>query len=301
MRIQITWYIPLNRNCIISSSDDHSNSQPFEKYVRISALIQTLILKMKKHFILPFFALFAVVSCQKEEEVYGDMMVMATLVANPNLLFTSTTLSGVNEVPANSSTASGTAVGTYNKDRKIIDLTVTYKDITPTNWHIHKAEAGSNGGVVFAFSIAEFKTPFVYKSPKALTDAQETDLLAGLYYVNIHSAKVPDGEIRGQIPFAVSKATGSIEGSYNSNTKKLRVKVNYSDLTPTFWHIHKGGEKATGPIVFNLGKTFISGFIYTSPALTAEQETDLKAGNMYFVIHTARAIGGELRGQLIAH
>lgn len=255
---------------------------------------------MKKRFILPFFTLFAVMSCQKEEEVHGDMMVMATLVANPNLLFTSTTLSGANEVPANSSTASGTAVGTYNKDRKIIDLTVTYKDITPSNWDIHKAAVGASGGVVFAFSIAEFKTPFVYKSSKALTDAQETDLLAGLYYVNIHSAKVPDGEIRGQIPFAVSKATGSMEGSYNSNTKKLRVKVNYSDLTPTYWHIHKGGEKTTGPIIFNLGKTFRSGFIYTSPALTAEQETDLKAGNMYVVIHTARAIGGELRGQLIA-
>ncbi|MCF8324648.1 MAG: CHRD domain-containing protein [Leadbetterella sp.] len=255
---------------------------------------------MKNLLILSVFTLILATSCQNDQEVPADMMVMTSLVANPNLLFTSTTLSGANEVPANTSTASGTAVGTYYKDTKIIDLTVTYEDITPSNWHIHKAAVGASGGVVFAFSTAEFKTPFVYKSPAAITDAQESDLLAGLYYVNIHSAKVPTGEIRGQIPFAVSKATGSIEGSYNLKTKKLRVKVNYSDLTPTFWHIHKGSEKATGPIVFNLGKTFRSGFIYTSPALTAEQETDLKAGNMYFVIHTARALGGELRGQLIA-
>jgi hypothetical protein len=256
---------------------------------------------MKKIFILSAFTLFVAMSCQKEEEVPADMMVMGTLVANPNLLFTSTTLSGANEAPANTSTASGTAAGTYNKTTKIIDLSVTYKDITPSNWHIHKAAVGVSGGVVFAFSTAEFKTPFVYKSPAALTDAQETDLLAGLYYVNIHSAKVPAGEIRGQIPFAASKATGSIEGSYNPNTKIITVKVKYSDITPTAWHIHKGGENESGPVVFDLGTSFSSGFSYTSPALTAEQATDLKAGNMYVNIHTARAPGGEIRGQLIAH
>jgi hypothetical protein len=32
-----------------------------------------------------------------------------------------------------------------------------------------------------------------------LTDAQETDLLAGLWYINIHSDFEPGGEIRGQV------------------------------------------------------------------------------------------------------
>jgi hypothetical protein len=32
-----------------------------------------------------------------------------------------------------------------------------------------------------------------------LTDAQAADLLAGRYYVNIHSSSHPSGEIRGQI------------------------------------------------------------------------------------------------------
>lgn len=245
--------------------------------------------------------LFVTVSCQKEEEVAAELMVMGTLSANPNILFTSTTLSGANEAPANTSTASGTAAGTYNKTTKIIDLTVTYKDITPSNWHIHKAAVGVSGGVIFGFPTSEFKTPFVYKSPASLTDAQETDLLAGLYYVNIHSAKVPAGEIRGQIPFAVSKAAGTIEGSFNPDTKKITVKVNYSDITPIAWHIHKGGANDSGPVVFDLGTSFSSGFTYISPALTTEQETDLLAGNMYVNIHTARAPGGEIRGQLMAH
>jgi hypothetical protein len=32
-----------------------------------------------------------------------------------------------------------------------------------------------------------------------LTDAQEQQLLAGQWYVNIHTAAHPDGEIRGQV------------------------------------------------------------------------------------------------------
>ncbi|MCP9756287.1 CHRD domain-containing protein [Lacihabitans sp. CCS-44] len=255
---------------------------------------------MKKYCVLLAFVLFAIISCEKEE-LPADLMVMGSLAANPNLLFTSTTLSGANEVPSNTSTASGTAAGTYNKTTKIIDLTVTYKDVTPSNWHIHKAAVGASGGVIFGFPTTEFKTPFVYKSPAALTDAQEADLLAGLYYVNIHSAKVPAGEIRGQIPVAASKGAGTIEGSFNPNTKILTVKINYSDITPTAWHIHKGGVNDNGPVVFDIGTAFNSGFTYTSAALSAEQETDLKAGNMYVNIHTTRAPGGEIRGQILAH
>jgi hypothetical protein len=32
-----------------------------------------------------------------------------------------------------------------------------------------------------------------------LTDAQAVDLLAGRYYINIHTAANPPGEIRGQV------------------------------------------------------------------------------------------------------
>jgi hypothetical protein len=32
-----------------------------------------------------------------------------------------------------------------------------------------------------------------------LTDAQANDLMAGLYYVNIHTDTYPNGELRGQV------------------------------------------------------------------------------------------------------
>ncbi|MEJ6023329.1 CHRD domain-containing protein [Ramlibacter sp. PS4R-6] len=58
--------------------------------------------------------------------------------------------------------------------------------------HIHGPGAkGANAGVV---------VPLVGMEGKAkLTQAQYGDLAAGLYYVNVHSAKYPGGEIRGQL------------------------------------------------------------------------------------------------------
>jgi len=106
-------------------------------------------------------------------------------------------LSGAEEVPALTTTASGMLDGVFNKDTKILNYTITYSGITPTAWHIHKAAKGANGGVVFNFG-SSFSSPFK-SATVALTADQETDLMAGNYYVNMHSAKSASGEIRGQL------------------------------------------------------------------------------------------------------
>jgi hypothetical protein len=120
----------------------------------------------------------------------------------------STTLSGANEVPANASTATGSVDGTLDQESRILSLNIMYSDsaasdsasadsiFTPTAWHIHKGPADSTGAVVIDFG-TDFKTPFAFKD--TLTEAQVADLKAGLYYVNIHTAEFPNGEIRGQL------------------------------------------------------------------------------------------------------
>jgi CHRD domain len=120
------------------------------------------------------------------------------VVVNPDKIYqVSTTLSGANEVPSVVSSANGVVTGTYNQTKKILNVTVSYTGIEPTAWHIHKGASGTTGGVIFNFG-AEFKTPFA-SIPLILTEAQETDLLTGAYYVNIHSAKSASGEIRGNL------------------------------------------------------------------------------------------------------
>ncbi len=105
------------------------------------------------------------------------------------------TLSGGAEVPANASAATGSASLSFNNSTKIFILTVNYTGVTATGAHIHLGAAGVNGAVEFPLAIG---SPINFTS-LALTAQQEADLMANLYYVNIHSAAFAGGEIRGQL------------------------------------------------------------------------------------------------------
>jgi CHRD domain len=109
------------------------------------------------------------------------------------------TLDGKSEVPANTSGAKGTADIDYDAATKKLTWTVTYSGLSgpATAAHFHgPAEPGKNAGV--AVAIPNAGTSPVSGSA-TLTDAQAADLTAGKYYVNIHTAANPGGEIRGQV------------------------------------------------------------------------------------------------------
>ena len=58
------------------------------------------------------------------------------------------------------------------------------------------AAAGANAGVAVAIPNA---TSSPAEGSATLTDAQAADLTSGKYYVNVHTAANPGGEIRGQV------------------------------------------------------------------------------------------------------
>lgn len=105
------------------------------------------------------------------------------------------TLNGASETPANSSAATGTASATYNLNTRVLLVNVTYTGLTATMAHIHKGAVGVGGGIIF--TITNLASPI--NTSFTLDAAQEADLLANLYYVNIHSAAYINGEIRGQL------------------------------------------------------------------------------------------------------
>jgi hypothetical protein len=106
-------------------------------------------------------------------------------------------LTGANEVPPVSSSASGSGTVTVNDDHTVT-AKISVTGMNATAAHIHEAAAGSNGKVIVPFTKTgenEFSAPPGAK----LTDEQYSAYKAGNLYVNVHSAAHPGGEIRAQL------------------------------------------------------------------------------------------------------
>ena len=111
-----------------------------------------------------------------------------------------TRLSGASEVPPVASNASGTVELNLNKQTNELSWTVTYTGLSgpATGAHFHgPAMAGANAGVVVPMT-GSLTSPI--RGTASLTAAQAADLMAGKWYVNLHTAANPNGEIRGQFP-----------------------------------------------------------------------------------------------------
>ncbi len=130
----------------------------------------------------------ALVSCAN-----GGFMGKGSSTTNMNVA-----LNGASEVPANTSTATGNAKLVLDTATKALTVNVTTTGITGTAAHIHQGAAGANGGVIFPLAEAPAGSGN-WTANVTLTDAQLATLMAGGYYINVHSAAKPGGEIRGQI------------------------------------------------------------------------------------------------------
>lgn len=112
------------------------------------------------------------------------------------------TLDGTQQVPPVDSPGKGTAEVTFDTETKKLDWTLEYSGLTgdATAAHFHgPAAKGENAGVAVPIEDATSGA----KGTATLTDAQAADLAAGRYYVNVHTAAHPDGEIRGQVEMAM--------------------------------------------------------------------------------------------------
>jgi hypothetical protein len=107
-------------------------------------------------------------------------------------------LSGSQEVPPVATEGTGALEGTFDPGTRRLTYTVTHSGLSgpATMGHFHgPAGPGHNAGVVVPFANAA--SPI--KGEATLTDTQAADLMAGRWYVNVHTAAHPSGEIRGQV------------------------------------------------------------------------------------------------------
>lgn len=116
----------------------------------------------------------------------------------------SAALSGANEVPANTSSASGSI--TVVADDSLGSFTVSEKwsglSGSATGAHIHCcAASGATAPIVVPFTLFPAATSGAYSGTFFPATFQTTlaGMQAGLAYANIHTALLPGGEIRGQL------------------------------------------------------------------------------------------------------
>lgn len=129
------------------------------------------------------------------------------IIVDDEVEFNDIQLLGANEVPAVTSSGSGMLDATYDMDTNIITYSVTWTlgDIEDdvVGMHFHgPASTTENAPVIIDITPPATNrgyTGSVSGTTRALTDAEEEDLLDGLWYVNIHSNTYPDGELRGQL------------------------------------------------------------------------------------------------------
>lgn len=266
---------------------------------------------MKK--ILPFLTLFIL--------SFTSLVSQNTIPTNPNFtgdLVVITRLLGANEVPAVSSPGVGHAAVTFDAAMTTARLQCTVTGLTSavTGAHIHTGKAGVNGGVLFNFTsnLVNGKIDATF----AVTKENVRALLAGDYYLNIHTSMNTGGEVRGQLALDAPEAytviaSGANEIPANTTTGQALASVLYypnsnvielrglaTGLTGniTGVHFHKGFATENGTVVQNLA-TFLTETALNGRFAAGTYVSDLRAGGIYLNIHTAANGGGEIRGQLV--
>ncbi len=109
------------------------------------------------------------------------------------------TLDGAQQSPPVTTDGKGTAELTFDTDTRKLDWTIEYSGLSGTAaaGHFHgPADAGANAGVAVPFE-GDLASPI--KGSATLTETQAADLMAGKYYINLHTAANKGGEIRGQV------------------------------------------------------------------------------------------------------
>lgn len=241
-------------------------------------------------------------------------------------------LTGIQEVPAQKNAATGRINVTYNKSTRTLSYELAFAGLSgnPVAGHFHaSAPLGMNAPVLIPIPGLPASPTGSVKGSVTIPAEKEKDLLNGLFYVNLHTAANPGGEIRAQIefldqPYMYKKRNIAVEGSreipavkspgwgymdvtYNSNTNLLSILLQYENLSgiPIGAHIHgfsSMGDNA--PVVYTLTDDIpktTSGFLLKTIEVDEIKirESDLLNGRYYLNIHTAAYPDGEMRGQII--
>lgn len=128
------------------------------------------------------------------------LLIASAFPAHAERVRLSANLDGKKEIPPVESPGTATATVWFDKDTGTVGWDVYWSGLSgePTAAHFHgPASKYNKAGVQVDLGGNGFVSPF--RGSAHLTGEQAGQLLAGRWYVNIHTAAHPDGEIRGQV------------------------------------------------------------------------------------------------------
>jgi subtilisin family serine protease len=106
------------------------------------------------------------------------------------------------QTPAVVSNVTATAVMTYNTATRALDYNITFSaPITTTMGHLHRGIQGVNGPVAVGFpnGAGSYGPTAPLTGTVTIPENDVNNLLTGGFYINLHTATYPGGEIRGQV------------------------------------------------------------------------------------------------------
>ncbi len=127
--------------------------------------------------------------------------IAALLVAGPaaaEVISLKADARGSNEVPPNTSAGSATLTATYDTTTRQFAYKGSYRGLSgsATGLHFHgPAGPTQNAGIVVPVNPPAAS----FEGSATLTEAQANDLLAGRWYLNVHTEAHKGGEVRGQV------------------------------------------------------------------------------------------------------
>jgi hypothetical protein len=161
-----------------------SMSSHQEDYMKVSGMFRAAIPAVVTS------AAIALAGCQTMESAWDSTK---SVFSGDNV-----TLSGAQEVPPVTTSASGSGTITV-KDDKSVSGSIKITGATILAAHIHIGPAGKNGPVIIPLTKGSDGSTFSVPAGAKLTDAQYDAYKAGNLYVNAHSAAYKGGEVRAQL------------------------------------------------------------------------------------------------------
>lgn len=132
---------------------------------------------------------------------FAAMLAVAPACVQAQSIWLRAQLKGENEVPPVTSPGKGEAEVLVDQTTREIRWTLRYQDLSSplSATHFHGPASSSANAPILVPIANKLDRSGVIEGKATVNEQQIQDLLAGRWYINVHTPTFPSGELRGQL------------------------------------------------------------------------------------------------------